>query len=78
MTRDSECSTHRGQSERWVVCIHTEAIRVARLTVENYQCHGEAVCEVCKLALERGERLETLRFACGGCVRERWPLEGAS
>lgn len=73
------CLTHGHASEKWVTCVHTDQIRVARKVAGQEPLTGEAVCEECRRALDE-HRLgaEMLRLACGACVRENWPIEDAS
>lgn len=72
------CSVHSSVDEVWVTCIHTERIYIARRVSGHTPVVGEAVCEDCRDQLERKQgSTESLRRACGGCVRERWPIAGA-
>ena len=84
MSRQSElqgiiarCEEH-AQEGVWVICVHTDLIAGARV-VEDNVVTGEALCPACKALVEAKRPTEAaLRIACGGCVRERWPIGGAS
>lgn len=84
----ARCRHHA--SERWVVCVHTDKIELARPIRTwirgfsggagvTWQVDGEALCPGCFSAISNGRPpSRDLRLACGACVRARWPVEGAS
>ena len=73
------CGRHVSD-EAWVMCVHVNAIRTARkLSPEASRTSGfvgEALCSECSSRPK--PPTESLRLACGGCVRARWKIEGAS
>lgn len=83
------CQAH-GVNEVWVVCTHLDRIRSAKLLSKaETGVDGEALCDECQTYFgeqpkERpvvpagGERELVLQLACGACVREHWPIEGAN
>lgn len=79
LSLQGQCAEHGQVVEAWIVCVHTEDIRTARLVMEQPTIVGEAVCDECRRALGRGKPpVSSLRIACGLCAKDRWPLEGAS
>ena len=84
MSRQSELSGIIARCEKhvqggvWVICVHGDLISRARL-VQGDVVEGEALCSACEALVEAKRPTEApLRIACGGCVRERWPIGGAS
>ena len=74
-----QCRAEHVDQEQWIVCIHTTAIAAARRTYDVEGLTGEAVCSRCRAELDQKIVVdEHYRFACGQCVRDRWPLENAS
>lgn len=72
------CTSHPATAV-WIVCIHESEIRSARLVEGQVPIVGEAVCESCRAELETNNpSAKNYRFACGACVRERWPVESAA
>lgn len=73
-----ECTNHPA-SAPWIVCIHESEIAGARLVEGQEPIVGEAVCPSCRVELDSNcPSAKNYRFACGSCVRQRWPVENAS
>lgn len=72
------CMEHH-EAERWVVCIHDALINSARFVEGEPLIVGDALCPGCRVEVDSHRPVEAhYRFACGVCVRDRWPLENAS
>ncbi len=82
------CEKHACR-EVWVICTHTDFILTARLVEQaragemgdptGQRVTGEALCPACHALVEAKRSTEAdLRLGCGGCVRERWLITGAS
>lgn len=82
------CGQHPSK-EIWIVCGHLDRIVQARLVQgcragesgdpTGVAVTGDALCPECDVLVNAGRSLEAdLHVACGACVRDRWPLEGAS
>lgn len=82
------CGAHPSK-ETWIVCTHLDRITRARRVSGcragetgdpvGIAVTGDALCPDCDALVNAGRSLEAeLVIACGACVRDRWPLEGAS
>jgi hypothetical protein len=65
------CAEH-GAGEAWLVCVHATPENSTPVKLDHPRVAGEILCADCKR--QTSARDLDIRWACGACVRARWPL----